>query len=136
MPPFRRSETPFLFPGSKKSKLGVILQPFTSTLQQEAANELHFSAKRTMQIAQRLYEGINVDGETVGLITYMRTDGVSMAQEAITPAATISVGNMARNTYLPLLAFIRVRQKCTGEPTSGSALRYYKASARPDCPGG
>ena len=55
----------------------------TSTLQQEAARKLHFSAKRTMQIAQRLYEGINVDGETVGLITYMRTDGVSMAQEAI-----------------------------------------------------
>lgn len=58
--------------------------PFTtSTLQQEAARKLHFSAKRTMQIAQRLYEGINVGGETVGLITYMRTDGVSMAQEAI-----------------------------------------------------
>ena len=58
--------------------------PFTtSTLQQEAARKLHFSAKHTMQVAQRLYEGVNIGGETVGLITYMRTDGVQMAGEAI-----------------------------------------------------
>ncbi|HAD25097.1 MAG TPA: DNA topoisomerase I, partial [Alphaproteobacteria bacterium] len=48
--------------------------PFTtSTLQQEAARKLGFSASRTMQVAQRLYEGVDIDGETVGLITYMRT---------------------------------------------------------------
>jgi DNA topoisomerase I len=58
--------------------------PFTtSTLQQEASRKLHFSAKRTMQIAQRLYEGIDIGGETVGLITYMRTDAVNMAKEAV-----------------------------------------------------
>jgi len=58
--------------------------PFTtSTLQQEAARKLGFSATRTMQAAQRLYEGVDVGGETVGLITYMRTDGVQMAMEAI-----------------------------------------------------
>ncbi|WP_439814738.1 type I DNA topoisomerase [Zavarzinia sp. CC-PAN008] len=58
--------------------------PFTtSTLQQEAARKLGFDAKRTMQLAQRLYEGIDLGGETVGLITYMRTDGVQMAGEAI-----------------------------------------------------
>ncbi len=58
--------------------------PFTtSTLQQEAARKLHFGAKHTMQVAQRLYEGVNIGGETVGLITYMRTDGVQMAGEAI-----------------------------------------------------
>jgi DNA topoisomerase I len=58
--------------------------PFiTSTLQQEASRKLGFSATRTMQVAQRLYEGINLGGETVGLITYMRTDGVQMAAEAI-----------------------------------------------------
>ncbi|MGH6828514.1 MAG: DNA topoisomerase, partial [Rhizomicrobium sp.] len=57
--------------------------PFiTSTLQQEAARKLGFAAKRTMQVAQDLYEGADI-GETVGLITYMRTDGVSMAPEAI-----------------------------------------------------
>ena len=58
--------------------------PFTtSTLQQEAARKLHFGAKKTMQTAQRLYEGVTLNGETTGLITYMRTDGVSISNEAI-----------------------------------------------------
>ncbi|MBV9740855.1 MAG: type I DNA topoisomerase [Hyphomicrobiales bacterium] len=58
--------------------------PFTtSTLQQEASRKLGLSPAMTMRIAQRLYEGVSVDGETVGLITYMRTDGVDMAPEAI-----------------------------------------------------
>ncbi len=58
--------------------------PFTtSTLQQEASRKLGFSASRTMQIAQRLYEGIQVGKETTGLITYMRTDGVQISSEAI-----------------------------------------------------
>jgi DNA topoisomerase-1 len=58
--------------------------PFrTATLQQEASRKLGFSSKETMQVAQRLYEGINIKGDTVGLITYMRTDGVQMAGEAI-----------------------------------------------------
>jgi DNA topoisomerase I len=58
--------------------------PFTtSTLQQEASRKLGLSATRTMQIAQRLYEGVDLAGETGGLITYMRTDGVAIAAEAI-----------------------------------------------------
>ena len=58
--------------------------PFTtSTLQQEASRKLGFSAKDTMRIAQRLYEGVDIGGETVGLITYMRTDGVDVAPEAL-----------------------------------------------------
>ncbi len=58
--------------------------PFTtSTLQQEASRKLGLPPARTMQIAQRLYEGIDIGGETVGLITYMRTDGVDMAPEAV-----------------------------------------------------
>ena len=61
--------------------------PFTtSTLQQEASRKLGFSASRTMQIAQKLYEGISLGAETTGLITYMRTDGVSMSGEAIAGA--------------------------------------------------
>jgi DNA topoisomerase-1 len=66
--------------------------PFTtSTMQQEASRKLGFSATRTMQTAQKLYEGINIGSETVGLITYMRTDGVSMVGEAISDCrATIS----------------------------------------------
>ena len=61
--------------------------PFTtSTLQQEASRKLGFGASRTMRIAQRLYEGVDLDGDTVGLITYMRTDGVAIAGEAIAAA--------------------------------------------------
>ncbi|HVA15351.1 MAG TPA: type I DNA topoisomerase, partial [Stellaceae bacterium] len=58
--------------------------PFTtSTLQQEASRKLGMTASRTMRIAQRLYEGVEIDGDTVGLITYMRTDGVALSNEAI-----------------------------------------------------
>ena len=58
--------------------------PFTtSTLQQEASRKLGFTAKRTMMVAQQLYEGVEIDGETVGLITYMRTDSVNLAKEAV-----------------------------------------------------
>ena len=58
--------------------------PFTtSTLQQEASRKLGFGAQQTMRLAQQLYEGTELDGETVGLITYMRTDGVQMAREAV-----------------------------------------------------
>ena len=61
--------------------------PFTtSTLQQEASRKLGFNAQRTMRLAQQLYEGIDIGGETTGLITYMRTDGVDMAGEAIANA--------------------------------------------------
>ena len=58
-------------------------------MQQEASRKLGFAPARTMQIAQRLYEGIDIGGETVGLITYMRTDGVDMAPEAITAARKV-----------------------------------------------
>ncbi|SOD89773.1 type I DNA topoisomerase [Caenispirillum bisanense] len=75
--------------------------PFTtSTLQQEASRKLHFSAKQTMQIAQRLYEGVDIGGETVGLITYMRTDGVQMAPEAIQSARGY-IGREFGDAYLP-----------------------------------
>jgi DNA topoisomerase I len=61
--------------------------PFTtSTLQQAASSKLGFNASRTMQVAQRLYEGMEIGGETVGLITYMRTDGVQMDPSAIEAA--------------------------------------------------
>jgi DNA topoisomerase I len=64
--------------------------PFTtSTLQQEAARKLGFSAQQTMSLAQRLYEGAEINGEMLGLITYMRTDGVQMANEAIRGARDV-----------------------------------------------
>ncbi|MDO1581860.1 type I DNA topoisomerase [Rhizobium oryzicola] len=75
--------------------------PFTtSTLQQAASSNLGFSASRTMQVAQKLYEGIDIGGETVGLITYMRTDGVQMAPEAI-DAARRAIGDQFGDRYLP-----------------------------------
>src|SRR5580658_5027523 len=59
--------------------------PFTtSTLQQEASRKFGFAPAHTMRVAQRLYEGIEIGGEAVGLITYMRTDGVQIADEAVT----------------------------------------------------
>ncbi len=75
--------------------------PFTtSTLQQDASRKLGFAPNRTMQIAQRLYEGIELGGETVGLITYMRTDGVDMAPEAVA-AVRKEIGDNHGKKYLP-----------------------------------
>lgn len=72
----------------------------TSTLQQEASRKLGFSATRTMQVAQRLYEGIDINGETMGLITYMRTDGMDMAPEAIAEARKF-IGSEYGDRYVP-----------------------------------
>ncbi|MBT3362007.1 MAG: type I DNA topoisomerase, partial [Rhodospirillales bacterium] len=75
--------------------------PFTtSTLQQDASRKLYFTTKRTMQVAQRLYEGFNIDGEQVGLITYMRTDGVQISNEAISAARDLIGGSFGAD-YLP-----------------------------------
>jgi len=75
--------------------------PFiTSTLQQEASRKLGFSASRTMKIAQGLYEGVEIGGDTVGLITYMRTDGVSMVGEAIAESRRV-IGQLHGDRYVP-----------------------------------
>jgi DNA topoisomerase I len=75
--------------------------PFTtSTLQQEASRKLGFAPAHTMRLAQRLYEGIEIDGETVGLITYMRTDGVDMDPEAVTSIRQM-IGKEYGATYVP-----------------------------------
>ena len=66
-------------PKSKTSKYPFI----TSTMQQEAISKLGFSSKKTMQVAQKLYEGIDIENDTVGLITYMRTDSVRLSDEFI-----------------------------------------------------
>ena len=75
--------------------------PFrTSTLQQDASRKLGLSPARTMQIAQKLYEGVTIKGETTGLITYMRTDGVDMAPEAIAGTRRV-IGELYGERYLP-----------------------------------
>ena len=86
--------------------------PFTtSTLQQEASRKLYFTSSQTMRTAQKLYEGVDIGGETVGLITYMRTDGVQMAAEAIGAARAL-----IENNY--------------GAPYLPSAPRLYKTKAK------
>ncbi len=75
--------------------------PFTtSTLQQEAARKLGFAASQTMRIAQQLYEGVQLDGETTGLISYMRTDGVQISQEAINQCRSVIAKNYG-DEYVP-----------------------------------
>jgi len=75
--------------------------PFTtSTLQQEASRKIGLTATRTMRTAQQLYEGVDIGGETVGLITYMRTDGIVLAQEAIDGARDVIVKDFGKE-YLP-----------------------------------
>jgi DNA topoisomerase-1 len=74
----------------------------TSTLQQEASRKLGFGTTHTMRVAQRLYEGIELNGETVGLITYMRTDGVYVANEAIESARQM-IGSRFGDAYVPVV---------------------------------
>src|SRR5262245_1285925 len=75
--------------------------PFTtSTMQQEASRKLGFAPAHTMRLAQRLYEGIDIGGETVGLITYMRTDGIDIAPEAITALRSM-IGKDYGAEYVP-----------------------------------
>ena len=75
--------------------------PFTTAkLQQEAANRLGFTAKKTMTLAQRLYEGVELGDETVGLITYMRTDSVRLSTEAV-DAARVHIAERYGKDHLP-----------------------------------
>lgn len=85
---YRRLSKDFTITTVKKvSKKRESKPPFiTSTLQQEASNKLGFSAKKTMMIAQKLYEGVDLANETVGLITYMRTDSVRLSETFISAA--------------------------------------------------
>ncbi len=105
--------------------------PFTtSTLQQAASSKLGFSASRTMQVAQKLYEGIDIGGETVGLITYMRTDGVQMAPEAI-DAARSAIGEQFGARYLPEKARI-YSTKAKNAQEAHEAIRPTDFNRTPD----
>jgi DNA topoisomerase-1 len=85
----------------KKTQKRTPPPPFTtSTLQQEASRKLGFTAKKTMQLAQKLYEGVDIGSETIGLITYMRTDGVYLSNDAISAARDL-IGKDYGNEYLP-----------------------------------
>jgi len=85
---------------SKPTKRNPYAPFMTSSMQMDASRRLGFSAKQTMQVAQRLYEGIDIGGETVGLITYMRTDGVQLAPEAI-PTIREQIGKSFSTKHVP-----------------------------------
>jgi DNA topoisomerase-1 len=104
--------------------------PFTtSTLQQEASRKLGFAPAHTMRVAQRLYEGVDIGGETVGLITYMRTDGVQIAEEAI-PAVRRVIEDDYGNEYVPG-APRRYETKAKNAQEAHEAIRPTELSRRP-----
>src|ERR1700733_7391631 len=104
--------------------------PFTtSTLQQEASRKLGFGATRTMSVAQRLYEGIDLDGDTVGLITYMRTDGVAIAPEAIAAARDL-IGSDFGARYVPSEARV-YRTPAKNAQEAHEAIRPTDMSRKP-----
>ncbi len=86
--------------------------PFTtSTLQQEASRKLQFTAQRTMRTAQQLYEGVAIEGETVGLITYMRTDSVTLAQDALTEIRAVIAERFGADKLPPSAHVYKTRSK-------------------------
>jgi len=104
--------------------------PFTtSTLQQEASRKLRFGASRTMQLAQRLYEGIDIGGETVGLITYMRTDSVTLSSEAIGGCRRLIEADFG-DSYLPAKPRI-YRTKAKNAQEAHEAVRPTDLFRRP-----
>jgi DNA topoisomerase-1 len=105
--------------------------PFTtSTLQQEASRKLGFAPAHTMRIAQRLYEGIDIGGETTGLITYMRTDGVQIDGSAITQARQV-IGEDYGNAYVPE-APRQYQAKAKNAQEAHEAIRPTDLSRRPN----
>jgi DNA topoisomerase-1 len=104
--------------------------PFTtSTLQQEASRKLGFAPAHTMRIAQRLYEGIDIGGETTGLITYMRTDGVQIDNSAIVQARKV-IGEDYGNAYVPD-APRQYQTKAKNAQEAHEAIRPTDLSRRP-----
>ena len=104
--------------------------PFTtSTLQQEAARKLGFPASRTMQLAQRLYEGTEIGGETTGLITYMRTDGVQVAPEALEESRKV-INEDFGNRYVPEKPRF-YKSKAKNAQEAHEAIRPTSLSRRP-----
>ena len=99
------------------------LGPFTtSTLQQTASSRLGFGASRTMQVAQRLYQGIEIEGETIGLITYMRTDGTNLSKDAVSTFRDY-IKNEIGNEYLPENALNYSGKKAKNAQEAHEAIR-------------
>ncbi|KAB2940934.1 MAG: type I DNA topoisomerase [Hyphomicrobium sp.] len=104
--------------------------PFaTSTLQMDASRKLGFSAKQTMQVAQRLYEGVDIGGETVGLITYMRTDGVTIVPEAISAIRGLIAREYSQKFVAPFIREYKTKAKNAQE--AHEAIRPTDVTRKP-----
>ena len=108
------------------------LAPFTtSTLQQTASGKFGFSASKTMQVAQRLYQGIEIDGETTGLITYMRTDGTQISKEAIAEFRDLIVQDFG-SEYLPTNSNTYEGKKAKNAQEAHEAIRPTDIKRKPN----
>jgi DNA topoisomerase-1 len=115
----------------KKAKQRYAAAPFTtSTLQQEAVRKLGMSTERAMRTAQTLYEGVDIGGQTVGLISYMRTDSVSLAQEAVAEIRDYISGNFSAE-YLPSSPPV-FKSKTKNAQESHEAIRPTSIARTPD----
>ena len=107
------------------------LAPFTtSTLQQTASGRFGFGASRTMQIAQRLYQGVDIEGETTGLITYMRTDGTNISKEAIDDFRKFITDDYG-DKYLPEVPNNYTGKKAKNAQEAHEAIRPTNISRKP-----
>ena len=107
------------------------LAPFTtSTLQQTASGKFGFGASRTMQIAQRLYQGIDIEGDTVGLITYMRTDGTQISKDAIEDFRGF-INKMHGREYLPDNPNSYIGKKAKNAQEAHEAIRPTDITKKP-----
>jgi len=105
--------------------------PFmTSTLQQEANRKLRFASKRTMQIAQQLYEGVELGGERIGLITYMRTDSLTLSERALTQCRAV-IKSLYGAEYLPPEP-VRYRTKSKSAQEAHEAIRPSDLGRKPE----
>jgi len=106
--------------------------PFTtSTLQQVSSGKLGFGASRTMQIAQKLYQGIEIDGETIGLITYMRTDGTNLSTDAVSSFRDYIKKEFGEN-YLPESSLNYSGKKAKNAQEAHEAIRPTDIMRAPD----
>ncbi|EAK7124875.1 type I DNA topoisomerase [Campylobacter coli] len=115
---------------SKERKIAPPPPFMTSTLQQSASNRLGFNPKKTMMIAQKLYEGVNTHEGVMGVITYMRTDSLNLAKEAVENARKFIQANFGKD-YLPSKANVYTT-KTKGAQEAHEAIRPTNLSFTPE----
>lgn len=112
-----------------KSKKKASKYPFiTSTMQQEAISKLGFSSKKTMQVAQKLYEGIDIENDTIGLITYMRTDSVRLSDEFIKSSYAFIKENYGEE----YIGYVKKSKKRENVQDAHEAIRPSSINRTPD----